>query len=419
MNTDKVIKGPITITNLYNPHNGSMVCNMGDEHYITNEKCSEPEYDVVQLLKDVSDEFEKDKTEFLDIFLESPLTKRSLLEYGRIEKAQTNYIYRIESEFSDCFSVDKTNCRYKYVRFHYVDIRSLTPFISMFTGITMYPIIRYLGIIYDRIMNHEESYSSIMRYDENGDVVFSEVEEPLPPSVKELETMFEKVSVENKAYSFKFANKFVDAMNILFDIFLRLINAELRRYNNQVVKDIILSEYEKYLSEVRKIINEPNFKIKVKKFIEKNKVHLDDLENELERDIRSDLNEMYGGNLYAVQIFFIRAMDLYTLARMFGKGYDKNVIIYSGDTHAQYYNIFLTYIGYKVEYKTERKPIQGTSNASQCSLFRELKSPKRQRESDLLSLRIPGAKKRRMMSRPTRKRLTKSRQYKMIRKGKI
>lgn len=85
-------------------------------------------YDIVYFLENVFEKAEKSNT-VVDLFLEVPYLRSS--EEKIIYKSRdVGYLQDVQEHFSDCFSYEKTNCKFKNTRFHYVDIRSTTKFFS-------------------------------------------------------------------------------------------------------------------------------------------------------------------------------------------------------------------------------------------------------------------------------------------------
>jgi hypothetical protein len=79
-------------------------------------------FDITYLLKYIFERAEKTKT-IVDFFLEVPYVQSREEESFKFTDKEIGYIEDILSYFSDCFQYEKSKCKFKYTRFHYIDIR--------------------------------------------------------------------------------------------------------------------------------------------------------------------------------------------------------------------------------------------------------------------------------------------------------
>jgi hypothetical protein len=97
-------------------------------------------------------------------------------------------------------------------------------------------------------------------------------------------------------------------------------------------------------------------------------------------DTGYDLESEVGPFVKWIPLYISRMMDYYLLARMFGKGYGRNAIIYAGDNHASFLINFLKERGFEVDY-TSGPPRYNPPR--QCAIYHSKTIlSKRDREED-------------------------------------
>jgi hypothetical protein len=118
----KYLVGPIALTEYYSSKYNKHIFLFSDEHQ-RKPKC--PLDATVDNTISISDVIhlliEEDSSKTINVYLEIPYISES--KDRQKFSASTGYIADVASAFSPCFLVEKKNCPYSNVRFHYVDIR--------------------------------------------------------------------------------------------------------------------------------------------------------------------------------------------------------------------------------------------------------------------------------------------------------
>lgn len=201
--------------------------------------------------------------------------------------------------FENCFEVSKTNCKYKNVRFHYVDIRGSTDILLNIDNLQNQ--LRYMYI--DSDLKYLNTVKTLTRY--------------LLDELPELKILFVEA-------------KIMKQINNIRD---RFIYEELYRF--------LLDEGHPIYSILKQILFE---------ILQLDVRSLSAIE--LERFIVKCQKAMISFTSYM--------MDCYTLARMFRSFRyvedPKYVIIYVGGNHARMYERFLEFIGMQLVGKNESEP---------------------------------------------------------------
>lgn len=279
------ISGPINLTEHYSKKYNKHIYIFGDIH-VKQSHCpllsSTPENTIS--LKDFLVEIATNTDKPLDIFLEVSYKSKKIKNITE-SKRYKGYIDDIYREFASCFQIDKRNCKYKNVRFHYSDIRSYEP-------------LRQILLM------------SLALVDNKFDKKF-------------LESMDLYISYDTIEKSLKNIN----LKDLLFN--LLKINKQIQNIPFENVRNLILS-YKKSI---------PSFYYNKEIFDILRKEDLNEMKE------KESVLRQYGKLLSnsASQI-----MDLYVMARMFRKfkkpaisETPENIIIYVGNTHAAYYRFFL------------------------------------------------------------------------------
>lgn len=201
--------------------------------------------------------------------------------------------------FENCFEVSKTNCKYKNVRFHYVDIRGSTDILLNIDNLQSQ--IRYIYINSD--LKYLDTVKTLAQY--------------LLDELPELKMLFLHVKIMKQINNIRDSFIYEELYRFLLDeglpiySMLKLILSELLQLD---VKSLSAIELEHFVVKCEKaIIN-----------------------------------------------FTSYLMDCYTLARMFRSfkhGEDpKYIIIYVGGNHARLYERFSNFIGMRLVAKNESDP---------------------------------------------------------------
>lgn len=127
------ISGPISFVSF--DDNGRKFYLFGDEHFDKLGNC-ETKYKDVKIpclpnsKKQVCYDFvyfleklfqgNEESDDYIDFYLETPFKRRYMREN---ESGESDYITSIEKVFVKCFRRDKSKCKYKKTRFHYIDFR--------------------------------------------------------------------------------------------------------------------------------------------------------------------------------------------------------------------------------------------------------------------------------------------------------
>lgn len=123
------IEGPISVSEWYSDYLDKHIYIFGDMH--VNEKhCADPDTRTIHIQKFLEWTFDtyEDTDKNIDFYCETQFHSRQFrrTEIGFGQKRLSpikHYLNDINSYFKDCFEIDKTKCRYKNTRFHYVDVR--------------------------------------------------------------------------------------------------------------------------------------------------------------------------------------------------------------------------------------------------------------------------------------------------------
>lgn len=321
----KYIVGPISVTEHISPEFNKKFLIFGDIHSY-NTVCPK-DYsnkntihfnNYLQKLFKTRDE-NGDLKQF-DLFVEfdyKPKHSKKIYEgiegfFKRSERYPENiYFSQLYDEFYECFKVDKKDCKFKNVRFHYADVR-IGKEIQVVVEDLWFDILDFINLLEEGELSHKQ--------------------------IKYFETLFKnkyKPSLINKnLINFKnllIKNKIDKQIENVTDSFIKHLLLDMK--NTFLKESIDLTKiYESDIYDFFTVNLKDNFdsKIKVKK-LEKFEQRLADLHTSL--------------------------MDMYTIGRIFrvykdGSQNSENIIIFAGDFHSNVYREFLTKIGFKTINKT-------------------------------------------------------------------
>jgi hypothetical protein len=304
----------------------------------------------------------------VDLFLEVPYLRSS--EDKIIFKRNVGYLQDVQEHFSECFSYEKTNCKFKNTRFHYVDIRATTKFLSnekqSFLVVLLYnPILELKNILENtKTINEARSDPRIRSYVEiisrsikflldNGNIYesFNLFLEPgFRDNVKKFLTSYEKIT----GASFDTKDALIDSIisgfgkrypkkSSSYESIIYVQLEELRKDNVFVNGKNIASLIKDFL--IKK------FRILVEKNVDVLKRFWDDFLFVLRRsELGFSTNFLNVSLMTEFDVFFTLTtyliMDAYTLPRMFrkystsGGSSSSYSITFAGDLHIQTYQEF-------------------------------------------------------------------------------
>jgi hypothetical protein len=121
VNKVEYIEGPISLYELYDEKYNKHMYLFGDYHPPL-EECDEKR-NAVRIADFLKNLFLSNPNKHFDFFLEESYLPK---KYGRRSRfpLSSSYIGKVARKFIECFEIDKSECKYKNVRFHYADIRS-------------------------------------------------------------------------------------------------------------------------------------------------------------------------------------------------------------------------------------------------------------------------------------------------------
>jgi hypothetical protein len=316
------IKGPVSITEHYSKKYNKHIYIFGDYHSIET-KCRKEStpgnsISISSFLGILPYLTNPDGTpKLLDYFFEFDYKSRTF--NPKLEGEYRGYGKEIYDMYENCLQIEKDVCKYKNIRFHYSDIRSIP---ILFNFLLYY---YYLLEILHKNVNNAQQYYELIDW--------VELNQLTKDPMKYLESTKTKTKI-HKQYS-------------------KLQYPELEKEIENFYKSIIIDLFRQYLHE---------------QFITSTKTILE-LDNDL-KNIEKRLEKSIEITTKVLLMGISRLMDLYLVSRMFRKFKNikgrfseppTNIIVYVGEQHAENYRRFLDYLGFsKVssESKNENKDFQ-------------------------------------------------------------
>jgi len=246
------LSGPVSFTSF--DDNGKKYYFFGDEHFdkvgncetkyknvkipclTTKDKNSKHQvcYDFVYFLEKLFKNNEY-SGEYLDFYMETPFKRK----YMRKTKSdESDYISSIEKVFKNCFEREKSKCKYKKTRFHYIDFRIKDP--KNIASINYIPV-RFVYIIKKELEKKDISKDKLIDKIKFYDVL--------------TKRLFQK-NINQKLLDAHFKDNFIQTIENIYKTLTRGLKQR---------------KYKIYLSRVRKIFNEAKKYYKVR---EGKKVHI-------------------------------------------------------------------------------------------------------------------------------------------------
>jgi hypothetical protein len=298
MNTEnkkiRYISGPISLYELYDEKNGKHMYLFGDYH-LEAEECRNDKTDSMQIANFLKNLFISNPNKHFDLFVEEVFIDK---EYGKRDfmPDTKSHLGKVVSEFNTCFEVDKSACKYKNVRFHYVDIRSIDE-------------LNFINILAKCIDNPQSSVELFKSYPIN--------------NINELILLLSN-STETKNY--------------------KKILKQIENISDPAIKEIAnyyLDEISRHQISVEEITN-------IIEILKGNKkINIESFKNILNRILESGNNMM---NAYLLA-------RMYRNFRQMPNQYSeppKNIIVYAGNTHIKSILMDLKEIGIKIMQKHEQ-----------------------------------------------------------------
>jgi hypothetical protein len=224
--------------------NVKISCLQVDKHNSKKKVC----YDFVYFLEKLFNINEKSK-EYIDFYLETPFQKR----YMRQEKTgDVDYITSIEKVFKKCFLRNKSKCKFKKTRFHYIDFRIKN--VKTVSSIT-YILVNFIQTIKKQI-NHFKDDKKKIKIIKNK-IRFYDI----------LAKRLYQKKINQKLLQSYFEDNFRETMNKIF---------------KQVTRGLNQKKYKRYLIYVKKVFKQASnyYKIRNKKKVHLIKSQLDALRKE-------------------------------------------------------------------------------------------------------------------------------------------
>jgi hypothetical protein len=401
---------------------------MGDYHGIITDKCSPgkvPDLEIQDLLEEIANQAESG-SETLDLFIERPIPFRMLSETFRA--SDEGYLGKIQEKFGNCWTRG-ASCRYRNTRFHSADIRvssaesfdsvqffytptkkKLINVIFATEGGGAFPLIDEEDVLVGELGGTE----SIDRQDEEENDTYirrlalqyiSNLQR-LPDTITtRVVKQFDKLRAENftgdqYSYLLSIRDDILDGFNVdssLYKLSLarpELVSGLVYLMNNiseelaELARDSEDDEdFNKNISKVTDTGHDLASEVMDNISEELAELARDSEDDEDFNKIISkitdtgyDLAARIGPFVKQIPLYISRMMDYYLLARMFGKGYGRNAIIYAGDNHASFLINFLKERGFEVDY-TSGPPRYNPPR--QCAIYHSKTIlSKRDREED-------------------------------------
>lgn len=122
------IVGPITLTEQYSKKYNKRLYIFGDLHKIDSH-CPKNTKKSISIEPFIEETLKQNQDKTIDFFLERDYIQEGVENPREIELYEqsktSNYIFRINDYFRNCFKVSKKECQFENTRFHYSDIRTL------------------------------------------------------------------------------------------------------------------------------------------------------------------------------------------------------------------------------------------------------------------------------------------------------
>lgn len=289
INDIKYIKGPETITEMYNEKTGQRIYMFGDYHAKLS-KCVNEAIDIQTFIKNILLE---NQTKIFDVFVEYLYHKNDIdIEY------KESYLTDVFKEFKSCLYVDKKMCKYKNLRMHYSDIRKYPYNDDIKTIIFIYQMFEYFSNILDLLSKNINEYRKIYSQE-----------------VSRIKSVLKNMEIDMK-----------EPITLS-----RLVNNSKAKKN--LDKD----------SPLKNIIN---------KFIENNNkvIHWNDIMSTLDLTPKDSVH--FKNKIISISNtfteLFVNMTDIYLICRVFKKSLDtKNIIIYMGQVHIDTYEQILLSLSFK------------------------------------------------------------------------
>lgn len=112
------IVGPVSVSEWVNSKKDIYV--FGDIHTKKDQQCPFWGAKTIKFEKFLEQTFENNPNKIIDFYLEQRFISK---EFERVNMASGHHLFDVAQYFDECFQVSKLQCKYKNVRFHYVDIR--------------------------------------------------------------------------------------------------------------------------------------------------------------------------------------------------------------------------------------------------------------------------------------------------------
>jgi hypothetical protein len=342
---------------------------MGDYHGIITKKCSPgtfPDLEIQDLLEEIANQTESEGGS-LDLFLERPIPFK--LRRERLESSSQGYINKIQQKFDGCWDRE-ASCRFKNTRFHSADIRvssigSLASIQFFYTPTQENLINAILATVEGGVFSMIDEEDVLMN-------MFGESEGIDPQDGEESDTYFRRVALQYLSNLQRLPDIITTRVVKQFDK-LRAENFTGDQYSYLLsIRDDILDGFNVDSSLYKLSLARPE--------LVSGLVYLMDSIIDTDAVIEYDLAAMIGPFVKQIPYHISRMMDYYLLARMFGKGYGRNAIIYAGDNHASFLINFLKEHGFEVDY-TSGPPRYNPPR--QCAIYHSKTIlSKRDREED-------------------------------------
>lgn len=290
-----------------------------------------------------------------------------------------NFIDRILVKFSDCFTPEKTKCKYQHVRFHYSDLR-LSDGMSDILALLIRPdaVIDYINTLYSSMFGDDNQIRTNLRIKINHEftrplyniLTLWGLEQTLDTSMEELERKMkdfdDKIKLSNQIRQTIRTEDLTDEEFIKLDSQLDILTdfikenkdlykgwklyKQLAKITDEKVRDklyqMMISEYAERIATVGIKDAETfcrSFEDKLLNLVmEKKQVEEDDLW----------LLEDFDHNLAIVDIFNL-VMDIYIIARIFSPMLiTKDSIVYAGDRHIKRIRRLLLEMGFETKFSS-------------------------------------------------------------------
>lgn len=328
------IIGPISISEHYNGKYDKHIYIFGDEH-INKKKCEKKleNVDIIDFFKKIISENPK---ETLDFFFEISYSKKNVYEINKPNITSVSpWLQQIQNKFYDCLKLDKSNCKYKNVRMHYLDIRKLYFERLLNLIILFYPIYKNnIDKNWIKIKNNIELLKNYYYFDIN---------------------KFSKITNETKIFEFKNIKQNYDLTD------WKKLEKIFKLSNEKIIE--ILKIEKQFENIIDDDVKEKYKKIKIKIFdsLDYLRENFDFFRNLNKNTTFQDFynfSKQYKKLLIKLNTF-TDLFDAYMIGRIFRQYKNniepKKIIVFMGEAHAKNLRFFLSEIGFTEKIETSRE----------------------------------------------------------------